>query len=205
MLASEVIALAKASELKQLAVKSDDTAILGFINLGILELYKKFPLKQEEAIITLSPGKATYTLDGTDADVSMGSADNFLVVSEAYDEDGEIIVINDENDPLGVLTPSYNTVEIPTLAGGEKIALIYRSAPAFITQTTDTLDLPYQLLEALLHYIGYRGHSTVTADVKAENNTHYIRFIKSCDDVLTQGLILPDDMESYTFEQRGFV
>ena len=205
MLANKVIALAKQSELRQLAVKDDDAAILGFINLGMLELYKRFDLKTEEAIITLQDGKSIYTLDGTDTDVSMGNnSENFLIVSACYDEQGDLVLINDENDPLGIMTPSYNTVEVPNVAQDEKLSIIYRTATDFIETTTDTLLLPPQLLEALLHYIGYRGHATISSDVKDENNTHFIRFDSSCERVRALGLILADDLENEKFYNRGF-
>jgi len=207
MLVSNVISLAKSSELRQLAVKDDDEAIIGFINLGMLELYKRFPLRTEEAIITLRNGKSAYKLDGTDDAVSMytDSVTNLLVITNCFDEQGDPVTINDENDPLGIMTPTYNMIQVPSINDGEILTVHYQAAPDFYTSVTDNLDLPPQLLEALLHYIGYRGHSSISADVKAQNNTHYIRFDQSCNRVLEKGLILPDDMESYNFEQRGFV
>jgi len=205
MLVSQVISLAKSSELRQLSVKDNEEAVIGFINLGMLELHKRFTLKAEEAIITLQTGKTTYTLDGTDTDVSINNPANFLVVIECYDEQGELVSVNDEKDPLGIMTPTYNTVEVPNVAQDEKLSIIYRGSIPFVNYTTDSLALPPQLLEALLHYIGYRGNSTISSDIKAENNTHYIRFDQSCKRVVDQGLLLPDDMESYKFDQRGFV
>ena len=204
MLVSDILNLAKKSELRQLAVKDDDAAVVGFINLGVLELYKRFPLMQDEAIITLQDGKSLYKLDGTDTNVSMGITKNFLIVSDCYDEQGDQVMVNDERDPLGIMTPSFNTVEVPNVAQDERLSVIYRVAPDFIKRTTDTVDLPPQLLEALLHYIGYRGHATISSDVKEENNTHYIRFTNSCERVQTLGLITADDLESYTFDIRGF-
>ena len=44
----QVIDLAKSSELTGLPVASKDETVLGFINLGVLELYKRFTLKVEE-------------------------------------------------------------------------------------------------------------------------------------------------------------
>jgi len=205
MLISDVITLAKNSELRQLAVKNDNDSILGFINLGMLELYKRFPLNQDEAILTMSEGKSTYMLDGSDSDVSMGSAGNFMVVNDCYDEFGEQLNINDEKDALGISTPTYNSIQIANISPGERLSIIYRLSPLFITDVTSELMLPPQLLEALLHYVGYRGHATITADVKEQNNTHYIRFDQSCSRLIEQGLVLPDDLQSYTFDDRGFV
>jgi hypothetical protein len=36
------------------------------------------------------------------------------------------------------------------------------------------------MAEALLHYVGYRAHGSYDADIKTENNTHYMRFEASC-------------------------
>jgi hypothetical protein len=204
MLVSQIISLAASSELRSLAVRTDTDAIMGFINLGVLELYKRFTLKSEEAIITLQNGKTLYTLDGTDSDVSMPNAENYLIVIECYNESGDIIPMNDETNPLGIMTPGYNTIEVPNVTEGERISVIYRSSIPFATSTSDNITLPPQLLEALLHYIGYRGNSTVSADAKLQNNTHYMRFDRSCQRVIDQGLVIVDDMESYKFDQRGF-
>lgn len=205
MLVSDVISLAKSSELNQLAVKEDNAAILGFINLGMLELYKRFPLKQEEAIVTMRDGKSDYYLNGTDPDVEMNTFENFLLVSECWDESGKLLTLNDENDPLAIMTPSYNSIEVPNVANGEKLSVIYRTSVDFATALNDDLLLPPQLLEALLYYIGFKGHSAITVDMKGESNSHYIRFEQSCNRVIQQGLIMPDDLESYMFENRGFI
>lgn len=205
MLANKVIALAKKTELRQLAVKDDDVAILGFINRGMIEIYKRFPLKQEEAIITLQEDVTDYLLDGTDPNVSIPNPENFLLVSECYDEQGDPVTVNDENDPLGILTPSYNLVEVPNVAQDEKLSIIYRAAPNSITKTTENIELPAQLQEALLAYMAFLGHASVTGDGKEENNTHFQRFVSSCDRVQELGLVTPDDLESEQWDARGFV
>ena len=205
MLVSEIINLASSSELRQLSVRTDTNAVIGFINLGMLELHKRFTLKAEEAIITLQDGKTLYTLDGTDTDVSITNPGNFLIAIECYDESGKLVPVNDERNLLGIMTPSYNTIEVINVTDGAKLSVIYRSSVPFSTAVTDNVALPPQLLESLLHYIGYRGNTTVSADIKAENNTHYMRFDQSCQRVIDQGLVLSDDMESYKFDQRGFV
>lgn len=204
MLIRDVIELVRNAELKQLSVREDKPAVIGFINLGILELYKRFPLKQDEAIITLQEGKSLYLLDGTDSNVSMDASSELLMVSLCYDEQGEEVTINNEDDPLGINTPMFNAIEVPSVAQDEKLSIIYRAAPVFVKNETDILPIPPQLLEALMNYIGYRGHGSVKGDIKTENNTHYIRFNGSCERVKREGLINADDLESKSFQLRGF-
>jgi hypothetical protein len=204
MLVSQIIDLAASSELRNLAVRTDTAAVIGFINLGMLELHKRFTLRSEEAIITMRDGKSLYSLDGTDPDVVITNPADFIVIVECSDEVGDVLSINDESNALGIMTPSYNTVEIINVTDGARLSVIYRSSVAFITSRTDNVVLPPQLLESLLNYIGYRGNSTITADARAENNTHYMRFEHSCQRVLDNGLISEDDMKSYKFEEKGF-
>ena len=47
MTVRQVIDLARGRELRQLAVKDDITTLLGYYNMGVIELYKRFPLKVE--------------------------------------------------------------------------------------------------------------------------------------------------------------
>jgi len=206
MTAQDVINLAKYSELKQLAVKDDDLAVLSYLNLGVLELYKRFPLEEAEAIITLRDGKTLYSLDGIDPDVSMDINKELLVIAGVYTtikEGNKIKVIemtiNDEDDMSGVDTPSFNTVEIPAVKTGAVISVIYRVTPKFLTALTDTLPLPPQLLEALLNYIGYRGHGAVNGSANAEDQSYAIRFENSCKRVLLEGLITTEDLVSKKF------
>jgi len=205
MLVKELISLAKNGELKQLSVKDDFSTVLGYINLGILELHKRFDLKTEEAIITLTQGKTKYSLSCNSDYVNLESDSELLKVLHCYDEFGNEISINDENDPLGIMLPEYDCVEVPNVNEGEVLSIIYKSSPRFLENPTDKVPIAPQLIEALLHYIGYRGHGSVTGDVKFENNTHYIRFDKSCRNVRIFELDEFDDLSSTKFEDRGFV
>ena len=208
MLVSEIIDLAQNAELKQLAVKSDPVAIRGYINMGILEIHKRFNLIQQQAIINMVDGVNEYMLDGNDVNVQMNLGNNsYLMIDEAYDYDGEQLYINDENEICSISTPAFNKVEVPdtVLTPTQSLNLIYRAAPAFLTADTDAIPLPPQFFEALLHYIGYRGHSSLRGDREYENNTHYMRFENSCNQIKADGLYIDDSLKSHKFENRGFV
>ena len=217
MTANEVIALAKVGELSKLsiAIKDDNTVLLGFINLGLVELYKRFPLKNDEAIVTLRDGKTIYKLDGTDTDVSMGEP--FMYLLGAY-EDGTdndfsasalSLPINEEDNIYSVNSISYNSIQIPLVTTGAYISLIYVAKPTKVTTLTldEELDLPDQMIEALLHYIGYRAHGAMDANIQTESNTHYMRFEASCTKLRELGVgIAPDDVSMNSrISMKGFV
>ena len=205
MLISDVITDAKYGELQQLAIKNDDDAVISFINLGLLELYKRFNLRTEEAIITLDSNTTIYTLDPALPNIDMLSDCDLMYIINAYNEAGELIEINNEDDDLSILTPTYNTVQIPNPADGTYISIFYAAGPTRVTDLSDTLKLPPALYEALLHYVGYRGHGSVDGNINTENNTHYMRFEKSCDTAKDFGLVTADDMRLRPVADKGFL
>ncbi len=206
---SYVIALAKKAELKQLGIAEDDDAILGYLNLGVLEIHKRLPLIQSKAVITIAAGKLSYSLDGTDTDVVIDLTRNdLLMVNEIYDTEYENLPINDKQDASSVRMAEYNVIEFPadTLEVASTLTVAYRAAPKAATDAaTGTVPLPPQFLEALLHYIGYRAHGSLKGDTKFENNAHYIRFEKSMKTIESRGLFSEEELSSAKFDDRGFV
>ena len=181
MTVQNVLDYAKHGELKQLAVKDDVPAVLSYINLALIEVYKRFNLKIKEEIVTLSENITEYTMP-----------DDFMLISGVYNEAGEYYVINDENDALSILTPSYDTIQVPNVTEGARISVMYKPAPVFLVDLADVVPIPVQVLECLLHYIGYRGHGSISGELKMENNSHYMRFEASVQRVLDLGLITVD-------------
>ena len=105
----QVIDLAKASELTGLPVASKDETVLGFINLGVLELYKRFTLRVEEWIIALEDGQSYYT-----------APEDFMWIIAAYGEIGvdsvmqvNVLPVNEEDNPLSINTVGWNKILIP--------------------------------------------------------------------------------------------
>ncbi len=197
------------TELKQVKSKTVDKVILSFINMGILELYKRFDLWREQALITLTLGTTTYTLDGTDANVSMDLSDHtLLVVTQILDEDRTPQLLNDDRNESSLFTPVYNKVVTPEPdedTDGTTLKVVYRAAPFFLVHQKQEIPLPPQFFEALFYYVGYRAHNSVKGDIKSENNVHYMRFDSSCQNIIFNGLTIVDEMQSIKFESRGYV
>lgn len=194
------------AELKQLAIKDDQFAVLGYLNFGILELHKRFPLWRETATITMVEGTTRYKLDGVDVNVTIDLSDHDVMFIESIsDDEGNPISLNDGKDPLGATTPRPHVLDIlvPITTGDSTV--VYRASPKFLIESTDEIPLPPQFFEALFNYVGYRGHGSVKGDIKSENNTHYMRFEKSCKLINFEGLRAADSLHSHKFEDRGFV
>ena len=198
-----------------LAIKEKaERQLLSYINLGLIEIYKRFDLRTEEAVITLVDAQTIYEF--SDAQVGgylSALPGTFNHVLAAYNEKGHEYSINDENDALSILTPSWNTVQVPNPIVGEAVFFIYNASIDPIQWITDSattlaqiIPIPPVLTEALLHYIGYRGHGSTDGSVEAENNTHYMRFDASCQRVKDLGVITDKGyFQTRSMEERGWV
>ncbi len=204
MTIEQVIELAKVSELNGLAVANNTTAILGFLNLGMLELYKRFSLKVEETIIELQDMVDVYTMPS-----------NYMWIVAAY---GEVDIrsnetvnelpINEEDNPLSINTVGWNKIQVPLSVTGAYVSVIYVARPEMYLESDLDIevDLPPQMLEPLLAYIGYRANATIDSGVQTEDNAWYIRFDSSCNKIRQESMINSDDMfMTNRLSKRGFV
>ena len=200
----QVIDLAKASELTGLPAASKDEIVLGFINLGVLELYKRFTLKVEEWIVALEDGQSYYT-----------APEDFMWIIAAYGEVGSdsveqvnILPVNEEDNPLSINTVGWNKIQVPLSVTGAYISVTYAATPKHysIADIDDTIDIPPQMVEALLAYIGWRANSTIDTGVQTEDTVWYNRFENSCNRLLVQGFVNANDMiMTDRLSKRGFI
>ena len=204
MLVSDVIQLAKTGELRSLAVKDDDQIVLDYLNLGIIELYKRFPLNIEEYVFERVLTTNLYTLPN-----------NVMWLIEAYgpvEVNGVVkykeLPINKEGTVAGLNTISYNKVQVGSKVATGVISVIYQStAPKYTINDLNTeIALTDQFIEPLLNYIGYRAHGAINGSIQAETSTHYNRFELSCSKIRKEGMITNNslDMDNRIYK-RGFV
>ncbi len=212
---------ARTGELDAISKKDKtDRKVVSYINLALIALYGRFPLATQEAIITLRPDimKTVYTMDSSDSDVEIADGipvpdDDFMTIISAYDEGGNKININDEGNDYSIYTVSYNQLQVPLLADNDYISIMYRRNPTLVQYVDDgnrnavdvEVELPLQLIEPALHYVGYRAHGAVNGNVNAENNTHYTRYLMACEKVEALGLLTADDITEMAVTRKGFI
>ena len=204
MTVKQVIDLAKASELTGLPAASKDETVLGFINLGVLELYKRFTLSVEEWIIALEDGQSYYT-----------APEDFMWIIAAYGEVGmdsvqevNVLPVNEEDNPLSINTVGWNKVQVPLSVTGAYVSIIYAATPEVysVTDMNKTVNIPPQMIEALLAYIGWRANSTIDTGIQTEDTVWYNRFESSCSRLEVKGFINANDMVmTNRLNMRGFV
>lgn len=216
---STIISQARSGELKSLSTKDKtDDVIVNYVNMALIALYSRFQLATQEAIVTLRPDipKTIYTLASTDSDVEVAGQPmddtEFMCITSVWNEDGSRAGINDNKDASSVFTLNYNQIQVPLLAENGYLSVIYRKNPTLITFVDDgngnavdtVVGIPVQLLEAMLHYIGYRAHGSLNGNINTENNTHYMRFDAACNMAAMLGVLTADDVSSLSTEEKGF-
>ena len=213
MTIQNAIDLAASTKLKNIAAAKDTAAVLGYLNLGITELYKRFPLRVDEAIVNLREMKSEYKLDGTDPDVEMPENSELMWIVAAYQEVedtdyNELVALelplNEEENPLSLQTVAWNTLQVPMSIADAHISIIYVAVPMLYTMDdlAEQLPLPRQMVEPLLEYICYQANSTLDAEI--DTDKYYQRFEASCSRIEMRGMITADDLDMLSRDMKGF-
>lgn len=210
---SSVLKVARTTALRQLSEKDKtDEVIIGYINLAVEDMYKRFSFKLDEIIIALQDGKTIYSLDGTDADVTVNGniidPDTVLTVVEAFDENGEIGVNND-NDAYSIYTPGYDEIQVPLTANQSYISVIYKKAPVCVEYIDDgngnavdqNIPIPIGLRDALIKYIKWIAFESVD-DLPTEQKRES-DYEKACAKARKDGVV-PQDSWNRPISVKGF-
>lgn len=201
----EVLNISRYSELNTLAVKDNNEALVAFVNLGLLELYSVFGLESAEFLIPLQDARTIYDLPP-----------DFMYLTGAYENDGygnskgsKSLPINEENNSGSVNTINFRQLQIPDSVKGSYVGIIYvKKPPKFtVADMGKELPIPDQLVQPLLNFMAFKGHSAIRIDgQQTEGDVYYIRYKKSCDEILKLGTSIASDdlsMESRLVD-RGF-
>lgn len=205
MIIEDVIYLAKYSELSSVAVKDDTIAILSFVNLGMIELYKRFALKRVEFVIPVIEGQTVYDMPSD----FMYATSAFQKVRYGEELRNEDVPLNEELSYDSVFFPAYNKIQIPDDLDVTEITVIYVPKPPRYTREDLELelDLPEVLLDCLLSYLGYKAHLGIRSDGQSENNYHALRFERSVKEAKELGVCPSTDYYRVVnkVESKGFV
>lgn len=158
--------------------------VLPMVNLGILTLFTRFNVKQDQVIIQLNERITRYTLhprhsmrntDNTvdryidDTEMYPFVKDTLIKILSVHNELGQERFLNTDNNQWTVTTPAYNVIQHPYPEKENAISVIYQSSlPAIPIPRADEaelfdpaeieLDLPPMFLEPLLYFVGARVH-----------------------------------------------
>ena len=193
----DIVTQLKYGELRSIATKDDNVAIVSYVNLALQALYNRFTLKVSEQVIPMYDNIVEYKLDPS-----------LMTIEGIYDENGDEFALDDPNSLFSILQVDFETIQVPNPIEGATLSVIYKPAPTWLvyideTSLTQKIPIPPQLIEPLLHYIGYRAHGSMDGNIKAENNTHYMRFVASCDRIEQLGLVRKAVVPAHVSQAEG--
>lgn len=179
---------------------------INYINLANLAIHKRFHLLQKTA-------EFDNPLDGEE----YALAEDFLSPIHAqYSDDYEAVTIKDSRVKLVDKVDTAVSILIPepflaVIKGTDtlsrpQIVLTYAAAPVKIKKAASNLKISEVYTEALINYAAYKAHSSISGDIKDENNTYYLRYEASCKQLINSGMWGNSEIEINTkLEDNGFV
>jgi hypothetical protein len=179
---------------------------INYVNLANLALHKRFHLVQK-----------TFELDNPIDGEEFTLPDNFLVPIEAYYtsdldpvtiKDSHVKVVSRVDTAVSILIPEpfKAVIKGTDSEGRSQIILKYAAAPATAQNAATDLKVSEVYTEAMLNYAAYKAYSTISGDMKDENNTYYLRYESSCKQVVTSGMWGNNEIEyNSKLEDNGFI
>lgn len=221
MKVSDVIATARSCELSNLSTSSfTDSRIIQFINLGIIELSKRFVISTKAEKIKTSVYTSMYTLRSPDV----------IGILEIYDKTGRALVsqvlsdvedydyklINNTTFLYKHKTDYKATEEINPITGIEvlqytkepdnELMVVYSAVADLVVNTTDDLTIPLVFIDPLVAYIGYKASHSITQPQSGggENLVSLNKFEASCRLLENSVYVGQTNLMSKSIQSKGF-
>lgn len=222
----ELAYLFQGGEDKQGIEPCDYAKVVSKINLGLSELYKRFPLKIGDVVVRMHDQIQTYYLDPkyartndeSDKKVKYIHDSKFQPfkggvnkIEQVFDELGRELFLNDKDEYWSVFTPSYNAIQVPWPEKENALLVHYRADHDPIVVTPDMepskvdVLIPYGYLEALLHYVGARTFTSLNADQEQEGNNYMQKFEQSCAKITELNLMNDHNTRNSKLDKAGWV
>ncbi len=206
--------------------------IVSAINLGLIELCKRFNLVRKEVDLhQQSDGKIYYLRSdyiadsanevASDAylveDEEMPFQDDLLKIMEAYDSSGEKVYVNDANYPYDLFNLAPDMLKFVQEEGEalRVVTLLYRASYPKIVIDDDfdpdeiILYIPDYIRGALLLYVAHRifmGKTSKLAEGETNLSTTFLlQFNNTCNQLKLDNLIEVVSDEDSRFRNNGWI
>ena len=197
MKVSDVIATARSCELSSLSSTSfTDSRIIHYINLGIIELSKRFIISTKAEQIKTSKYTSMYTLRSPDVigilDIYDKSGRALVPQTLSDDEDYDYKLINSTTFLYKHKIDYKSTEEVNPITSIEilqytqepdnELMVVYSAIADLAVNPEDELSLPLVFLDTLVAYIGYKANPNFiqTPNGGVENLASLDKFEASC-------------------------
>ena len=192
------------------------------IDMGLLELHKRFPLRIREVFIQQYDQITFYTLNSRFAVTNTESTEpvkyiedtasnkfvdsDFLCVDRVFNEIGEELPLNDNSQCNSLFTAGFNIIQVPCPVSTNSFLAHYRASHGNLSTTEQSdqveVNCPYSHLEALLYYVVHRVLASTHID---ESNNYLLKFEQSCNKLTELNLLNEDNTPAMQFQLGGWI
>jgi hypothetical protein len=221
----ELSSLTLAQEGAGLITDAGKERVIRFANEGLLKLYARYVLKQNDVLIETVDWITQYHLLRKFAESSAGtSTQPVLYIKDLYREPFQEDVIrilsvfnsygcelplNDEGNPLSVFTPQGNVLQVPRPECGVALSVSYQAKHRLLTlaDLTQEIELPEVLRPALRAWIASGIFGQVnTQESQAMAQGHLASYEATCSEALQQDLVSTStSTTSNRFHKNGWI
>lgn len=202
--------------------------IVRYVNEGLMRLYTRFPLKENDVLVQMYEDITNYHLiprfavhytpvDTTDNEPirylldlpDEPFLDEVIKILAVYDSTGKFSrPINDDGHALSVFTPQSKILQVPIPVPDQTLAVMYQARhPKIQGDLQESIDLPDFLVEALTAFVAYKVFSHMNTDTStAKSQEHLAMYEKVCADALDKDLVnISVSTPSSKFSRGGWV
>ena len=201
MLVQDILDLAKI-KLGNLAISKNNNALIKMIYLGESELFRRFNLSIKSETIRINSNLSLYELRNNDVALLLSVYDRAGVELKQSD------VIDSKIWDYKII--NYKSFILNKPSDGLLYA-VYKASPTVLADPNDEIDLPDAMIDALLLYVAYMAHSTITSfDASkrggmTESDLLYQKFLAACNELDMQGYKIPLNTETLSIRAKGYV
>ena len=222
MKVSQFLSFVRDSELSNLSSNSfTDDRLISFMNLGIIELSKRFRLATKVETIQTSMYTHIYTLRHSDVinilDI-IDSTGKSLIPQRTSDSESYDYKLMSNNSFL--LKRKFDYVESIThtpVKGGEledlqevqapdlSLVVVYSAIADLITDKEDDLPIPELFIEALMSYVGYKSYRAMGVNGQNDSSEKWKVFEYCCSLVTNSSYAGNDTILGNSVQSKGFI
>lgn len=178
--------------------EQDYEKVIGHINLGILEIYKRFKFLQNEITIHVDPSVSVYYLhlDRLALEHNINKTEylqipedsegclNIIEIIGAFAEDGTELIMNNRFLTPSILRVANDTLKISKVDVARKIDITYKAFPTKIEFEDDfdpeevILHIPDTVIDPLLNFIAARVYKPTGSNDSSINSDKSINYEK---------------------------
>lgn len=199
--------------------------IVSYLNEALLKLHSRFLLKENDLILEQDGSIRYYRLSSEFAEsnttapvgqilyiqdtVAVPFRDDVIRILEVRNRAGDVIALNDVEDPYSVFTPQPDVLQVPSPVTGEALGLLYQARHPVIAPAdyTAVIDIPATLEGALVSFIAFLNFSHMNSPEAASKAVeHMAMFEATCSEIEEKDLVSGAYAQSNTrFSKRGWI